>query len=121
METEAQTTPGSRSLGRILVVVGFLAFAAALFIHHRFELAGILRDVAIYPATLFTVLLVWKDRVWLCLIAAITIAVPSLAFLHPHALASMVEMMPFLNQLFLLLAAVFAGAGAGIRFLRKRR
>ncbi len=122
METQEQAVqgPGRRPLGRILIVAGFVAFTAAILVHHRFR-ASIIRDVVIYPATICTALLVWKDQRWLYAVAAITVAVPAVAFFEPAALADPAEITRFLNHLFLLLAALFAAAGGIGGFVRKRR
>ena len=113
METQEQAVqgPGRHPLGRILIFAGFVAFAAAILFHCRFDAGCIIRDVVIYPATICTALLVWKDQRWLYTVAAITIAVPAVSFFEPAALADPAEVTRFLNHLFLLLAALFAAAG----------
>lgn len=93
-----------------MLVAGWIAFVIALLIHHQFRLS-IMRDIGVYPATIFTGLLLWKPKRWLCALAAITIALPALAFVEWAAFTELGETRRFLNQLFLLLAAVFAISG----------
>jgi len=93
-----------------MLVAGCIAFVAALLIHHQFRLS-IMRDIAIYPATIFTALLLWKPSRWFSAITAILIALPALGFIEWAALTELGEPRRFLNQLFLLLAGVFAISG----------
>lgn len=122
METQEQVVqgPDRHSLGRILIVAGFVAFAAAILVHHRFRAGGVIRDVVIYPAMVFTGLLVWKERRWLYAVAAVTIAVPAVAFLDWAALTNLAETTRFLNHLFLFFAAVLSAVG-GISGLGGKR
>lgn len=122
MATKEQAVqgPGRYPLGRILIVAGFVTFIAAILFHCRFDAGCIIRDVVIYPATIFTALLVGRDQRWLYAIAAIAIAVPAVGFFEPSALAEPAEIRRFLNHLFLLLAALLAAAGAVGGFVRKR-
>ncbi len=96
--------------GRSMLVAGWIAFVTAILIHHEFRLS-IMRDIAVYPATIFTGLLLWKPKRWLSAIAAIMIALPALAFVDWAALTEPGETRRFLNHLFLLLAGVFAIGG----------
>ena len=123
METQEQAVqgPGRHPLGRILIVAGFVALVAAILFHCRFDAGCIIRDLVIYPAMVFTGLLVWKERRWLYAVAAVTIAVPAVSFLNWAVLTNFAETTRFLNHLFLLLAALFAAAGGIGGFMRKRR
>lgn len=122
METKEQAVqgPGRHPLGRILIVAGFVSFVAAILVHHRFR-ASIIRDLAIYPAMVFTGLLVWKERRWLYAVAALTITVPAVSFLDWAALTNFAETTRFLNHLFLFLAAVLAAVGGISGLVGKRR
>lgn len=97
-------------VSQIILVAAWIAFVTALLIHHQFH-ASIVRDIVIYPATIFTALLLWKPKRWLSAIAAIVIALPALGFIEGAALTEPGELRRFLNQLFLLLAGVFAISG----------
>jgi len=100
-----------------MLVAGWIAFVTALLIHHDFRLS-ILRDIAIYPGTIFTGLVLWKPNRWLSVIAAIMIALPALAFVEWTAFTEPGEAKRFLNHLFLLLAGVFAIGGGVSGVLR---
>ncbi len=104
---------------RVFLAASSLFFAAAICLHHDFNFASLVRDAVIYPVALLVTAALRKNRRWLYVAAAIVIALPSLAFLNPRSLANPAELTPFLNQLFLLLTALFAVAGVGIGFLRK--
>jgi len=93
-----------------MFVAGWITFITALLIHHEFRLS-ILRDIGFYPATIFTGLVLWKPNRWLSVIAAIMIALPALAFVEWAAFTEPGEAKRFLNQLFLLLAGIFAISG----------
>lgn len=110
---------GTRRLARILLIASFVAFVAAMLVHHRFVLAEMLRDVGLYPAVVGIGLLAWKDRRWLYAATAIGIALPAVAFFELAALTAPGEARRFANHLFLLLAAVFAGAGGAAGFVGK--
>lgn len=110
MTIQSASVVRTHRFSQITLVAGWIAFATALLIHHEFRLS-ILRDVGIFPATIFTGLLLWKPRRWLSVVAAITIALPALAFIDWAAFTEPGEAKRFLNQLFLLLAAVFAIGG----------
>lgn len=122
MSTGEQVTPAGRLFwARVFLVASTLFFAAAICVHHGFNPTSIVRDVVIYPVALLVPAALWKRRRWLYVAAAIIIAIPSLAFLdNPSALSRPVEVKPFLNQLFLLLAggtAILAGLST---FAKKR-
>lgn len=109
----------ARPLGTALLVASFAALVAALLVHYRFSVAGILRDVVLYPAAVCTGLLVWKRRPWEYALAAITIALPAWAFFEAAALSEPGETGRFVNHLLLLLAAGLATAGGVAGFVRK--
>lgn len=113
----------TRPLARLLLVTGFAAFVAAIvaaiLVHYRFGLAGVVRDVVLYPAAVCTGLVVWKGHRWLYALAAIIIAIPAWAFFEAAALTEPGETGPFVNHLLLLLAAAFAAAGGVAAFVRK--
>ena len=97
-------------LSQLLLITGWIAFLTALLIHHEFRLS-IIRDIGIYPATIFTALVLWKPTRLLSAIAAIMIALPALGFIEWAALTEPGESKRFLNQWFLLLAGVLAISG----------
>lgn len=111
MTTENPRVVRRHQFSRSMLFAGWIAFAAALLIHNEFRLVNIARDIAIYPATIFTGLLLWKPNRWLSTVAAIMIALPALGFIEWAALTEPGETRRFLNQLFLLLAGVFAISG----------
>lgn len=105
-----------RPLGRLLLVAGFVAFVAAIVVHYRFSLAGVVRDVVLYPAAICTGLVVWKSERWVHALAAITVGIPAWAFFEVAALTERGETRPFVNHVLLLVAAAFAAAGRrGVR------
>lgn len=110
MTTQSAGVVRSHLFSRIMLVAGWIAFVTALLIHHEFRLS-IMRDIVVYPATIFTGLVLWKPTRWLSAIAAIMIALPALGFIEWAALTEPGELRRFLNQLFLLLAGVFAISG----------
>jgi len=93
-----------------MLVAGWVAFVTALLIHHQFRLS-IMRDIVIYPATIFTGLVLWKPNRWLSAFAAIMITLPALGIGEWAALTEPADTRRFLNHLFLLLAALFAISG----------
>jgi hypothetical protein len=103
-------TTRNAHVSQIILVAGWIAFVSALLIHHQFR-PSILHDIVIYPATIFTALVLWKPTRWLSAIAAIVIALPALGFVEWAALTEPGELRRFLNHLFLLLAGVFAISG----------
>lgn len=109
----------ARPLGSALLVASFAALVAALLVHYRFSVAGILRDVVLYPAAVCTGLLAWKRRPWVYALAAVTIALPGWAFFDASALTAPGETMRFVNHTLLLLAAALATAGGVAGFARK--
>ncbi len=104
---------------RILLAASLICFVAALLLHHWFNLAGMARDVVIYPLALLVAAAIWQKRPWLYIAAAIVVAIPSLGFLDASVLTQPEEVKRFLNQLFLLGAGVCAVL-SGISALRKR-
>lgn len=108
-----------RPLGRLLLVAGFVAFLAAILVHYRFSLAGVVRDVVPYPAAICTGLVVWKSERWVHALAAITIGIPAWAFFEVATLTEPGETRPFVNHMLLLLAAALATAGGVAGFVRK--
>ena len=110
MTTQNARVVRRHPFGRSMLVAGWIAFVTALLIHHEFRLST-LRDIAIYPGTIFTGLVLWKPKRWLFVIAAIMIALPALGIGEWAALTEPAQTRRFLNHLFLLLAAVFAIAG----------
>ncbi len=121
MNPGEQVTPADRLFSaRVFLAASSLFFAAAIGLHHDFNLASLVRDAVIYPVALLVTAALWKSRRWLYVAAAIVIAIPSLAFLNVSALGRPGEVKPFLNHLFLLLAgltAILAGISA---FVKKR-
>jgi len=109
----------TRPLGRLMLVAGCAAFVAAILVHHRFSPAGVLRDVALYPAAVCTGLVVLKGHRWVYALAAITIALPAWAFFEAAALTEPGDTRRFVNHVLLLLAAAFAAAGGVARLVRK--
>jgi len=122
MNPQEQVTSAHRLFTpRVFLVVSSLFFLAAIGIHHAFNPATLVRDVVVYPVALLVPVALWKNRRWLYVTAAILIALPSLGFVdNPSALSRPVEVKPFLNQLFLLLAGGTAIL-AGISTLVKKR
>ncbi len=104
---------------RILLADSLIFFVAALLLHHWFNLAGMARDVVIYPVALLGAAAIWKKRPWLYIAAATVVAIPSLAFINASVLTQPEKVKPFLNQLSLLGAGVCAVL-SGISALRKR-
>lgn len=119
MATQSPSVVRTHLVSRIMFVAGWIAFITALLIHHEFRLS-ILRDIGFYPATIFTGLVLWKPNRWLSVIAAIMIALPALAFVEWAAFTEPRESKRFLNQLFLLLAGIFAISGGITGVLRPR-
>ncbi|MGH9863608.1 MAG: hypothetical protein ACRD35_09320 [Candidatus Acidiferrales bacterium] len=106
---------------RVFLGASSLFLLTAIFVHHYFNPASLVRDVVIYPVALLVAAALWKNRRWLYVVAAIVIAIPSFGFLdNTSALGRPEEVKPFLNQLFLLLAGTTAIL-AGISALRRRR
>ena len=121
MSPGEQATPAGRLFwARLFLAASSLFFAAAICLHHNFNLATMVRDVVIYPVALLAPAALWKRRRWLCVAAAIVIAIPSLAFLNASALGKPGEFKPFLNQLFLLLAGATAILAAISALVRRR-
>ncbi len=121
MNPQEQVTPADRLFSaRIFLVVSSLFFLAALCLHHGFNPASMVRDVAIYPVILLVPAALWKNRRWLYVVAAIATALPSLGFLEASALTRPGQLRPFLNHLFLLLAGVAAVLAGISAFVRKR-
>ena len=106
-------------VSQLLLLTGWIAFLAALLIHHEFRLSNIIRSVDIYPATIFTALVLWMPNRWLCAIAAIMIALPALAYVEWAALTEPGGSKRFVNHWFLLLAGVLAISG-GISGVARR-
>ncbi len=122
MNPQEQVTSADRlSSRRVFLVVSSLFFLAAICIHHGFNPTSIVRDVVIHPVALLVPAALWKKRRWLYAVAAVVIALPSLAFLdNVSSLSRPRQVRPFLNQLFLLLAGSCAVL-AGISTFRKKR
>ncbi len=122
MNPQEQVTQADRLFSaRVLLAASSLFFAAAIGLHHDFNLASLIRDVVIYPVALLVTAALWKKRRWLYVAAAVVIAIPSFGFLdNTSALGRPEEVKPFLNQLFLLLAGVTAFL-AGISAIVKKR
>ncbi len=100
---------------RFLALAAFVAFVAANLIHNR---GGI--DSALVPGGVFTALLLWKPRRVFQLLAAISVAVPAIAFFKWAALTDPSRQAYFVNHLFLLLAAVFAVGGFAMAIMPRR-
>jgi hypothetical protein len=91
-------------LSNILRLAALAAFAAANIIHNEYR--GV--DAAIAPATLFTVLMLWKPRRVFIVLAAIFVALPAFRFFNLAALADVAQAHRYFNHLFLLLSGVLA-------------
>ncbi len=103
-------------LPKALVLAAVAALVAANLIHN----AGLV-DAAAFPGIVFAGLMLWRPRRAFLLAAALFVALPAIAFLDWAALSDLSRLRPFFNHLFLLLAGVFAAAGAAGGLLPARR
>jgi hypothetical protein len=104
------------SWAKTLVLGGVAAFLIANLIHND----GLL-DPAPLPGIVFAGLMWWRPRRAFLLAAAFFVALPALVFLNWAALSDVSRARPFFNHLFLLLAGVFAVAGAAGSFVSARK